>query len=1077
MTLEKQLLEIPILGGLGQQMAPEVLPPGSWLTLENVEYTEIGRLQKRQGFERLEDTVFLTEGAATALDVPHWVGAFGAQNELLAIATEASSAEYGQGEHLYAYRPTERIWLKRRPISPVTWQRYPLTYDWRSLLTGEVHAVTDSGLVFSAARLQTDDSGGVAIFAIVRDAETWAPIWSGQISQTQDDPDDLDVFYWQGKFYVFWANQGATNDSLRCWRYSAAALAPDAAPTTVVSTFGVTEGDWCVGPLSATEIAYVVHSTGDISQLLVHSILISSLTTVTYRATIEGVYPTNPTLHTNVDAGIMSIGFIDEVERFGTKLPYVISFNSATMTLRWGQTACETTGDWNQITVYVENASGWRTWAAWSGSLTDTDEMVAFSHFDSGGSKAGNNRLYHQELWSRPFEPYGSDGRVHLITTTYGGTVRGATESNPEADREYQFYFPPEGTRLVGYTILDISSHEGSGQQAARWLGSMAYRDGDPGSRWQLPRVSGLSGSAWWCPLLVISDQTGVAGAVAASMRFEGWDPTSARADLWNSAETNRTLLFSGGQTTIYDGRQVLEAGFLHRPQIASVNKSPGDEGPAGNATPNGNVYLYRAVYGWRDNAGKLHLSEPSDPYPVLIYTPFDSPQSIVHLRIKTTPLSRKEDTIPQQPMFLLVARTRKNSSGPYFLLNQPTMDLVNVWDGYAVVHSDNKTDEQMERLGYGFLYTDGGILPSQLAPPSTAVVVHKNRVWLADAEDRRRVWYSSILIDSEAPAFNLERTLRVDDSADEITGLATLDEGLVIFTRSRVYMVTGDGPLDTGATNDIRSAGFTGPNLISTSAGCISPRSVVSFEGGVLFQSIDGLQLLVGDGKIVPVGQAVRDELSSRELVRSAVLDAERRRVVWLVTNDTSGDARMVIFDYQRQAWMIWKLNHDQSQQTLGLWDRKLVCADSSGVNVQALHPTAAGYDPNDTWVTMKVKTPYIRVSAIGGFQRAQRLALTMHRQTDCTLSVRCFIDERSTTGNTETYDVTSTNFPGASVAWFTVGYAAQKCRSICFQITDAAPEEPDDGPRSGVALFGLTLQVGMKKGLFKAAVAGNRK
>ena len=75
-----------------------------------------------------------------------------------------------------------------------------------------------------------------------------------------------------------------------------------------------------------------------------------------------------------------------------------------------------------------------------------------------------------------------------------------------------------------------------------------------------------------------------------------------------------------------------------------------------------------------------------------------------------------------------------------------------------------------------------------------------------------------------------------------------------MIFTKTRIYVVEGDGPLDTGAGS------FVGPNLISSAFGCIERRSVISTSRGVYFLAACGLCLLDRGLSVQVVGDPVRD-------------------------------------------------------------------------------------------------------------------------------------------------------------------------------------------------------------------------
>ena len=98
-----------------------------------------------------------------------------------------------------------------------------------------------------------------------------------------------------------------------------------------------------------------------------------------------------------------------------------------------------------------------------------------------------------------------------------------------------------------------------------------------------------------------------------------------------------------------------------------------------------------------------------------------------------------------------------------------------------------------------------------------------------ASAEPDRSVWFSQQLQTDETPRWHEGLKVQLTDSDERIVALASLDQTLVIFTRSRIFAVSGLGPADTG-----RDGAFSGPAPIATAFGCLDPGSVVSTSRGV---------------------------------------------------------------------------------------------------------------------------------------------------------------------------------------------------------------------------------------------------
>ena len=75
-----------------------------------------------------------------------------------------------------------------------------------------------------------------------------------------------------------------------------------------------------------------------------------------------------------------------------------------------------------------------------------------------------------------------------------------------------------------------------------------------------------------------------------------------------------------------------------------------------------------------------------------------------------------------------------------------------------------------------------------------------------ADASDPSGVYYSQERADGYAIEATPELRLQVPPAGGAVTGIAVMDDAVMIFKRSAIYMVTGAGPLANPA------AGGEGP-------------------------------------------------------------------------------------------------------------------------------------------------------------------------------------------------------------------------------------------------------------------------
>ena len=138
------------------------------------------------------------------------------------------------------------------------------------------------------------------------------------------------------------------------------------------------------------------------------------------------------------------------------------------------------------------------------------------------------------------------------------------------------------------------------------------------------------------------------------------------------------------------------------------------------------------------------------------------------------------------------------------------------------------------------FLYTTGGILENIPLPSSRIIHSYNNRIFAISNEDLSKVFYSKENISGEGLGFSDALYIQLLNQGEDPTALTTLDDKLLIFKPSSLFVVTGDGANDLGTNST-----FSKPTLVSSHVGCVNPSAIIITSNGCFFNSKKGIYLL----------------------------------------------------------------------------------------------------------------------------------------------------------------------------------------------------------------------------------------
>ena len=520
------------------------------------------------------------------------------------------------------------------------------------------------------------------------------------------------------------------------------------------------------------------------------------------------------------------------------------------------------------------------------------------------------------------------------------------------------------------------------------------------------------------------------------------------------SAETEGTLIIAGGVMAEYDGASVYEQGFHLFPESFSFTSST-----TGGFMSDG-TYLYYPVYEWTDNSGQVQRSAPGIPISVVLTGGTTTQQ--VTLSIGTLRLTAKTTAYGRKEVVVAAFRTENNGSIAYRVtpisapvFNNPAVDSVSVIDGLS----------DASLISNELIYTTGGVLENTSPPSSNLIHAQKNRVFYVSPEDPNTVGYSKKMVAGEAVEFSDALKKRIGPEGGNITAIFSLDEKILIFKKRLMYFFSGDGPNDTGTSDQ-----FTDVQLITADVGCIDPSSLSATPVGVVFKSEKGIYILGQDLSVKYVGAKV--EQFNAQNVTSADLLSDVNQVRFLTSSGSE-----LCFNYYFDEWTTAS-NHEGKDAVV--WRGVYAYLRNNGT---VFVENSSKYLDDNTPYSMLLSSSWIKLAGVQGFQRVRRLIVLGDYFTDHKLVVRVGYDyelgfsqeyifdagaviETETFGDDPIYG-SDPLYGGDSdgVYQFRVHLERQKCQSVRFEFEDVM----SDTYGQSFSLSELALEVGSKQGLNK--------
>jgi hypothetical protein len=506
-----------------------------------------------------------------------------------------------------------------------------------------------------------------------------------------------------------------------------------------------------------------------------------------------------------------------------------------------------------------------------------------------------------------------------------------------------------------------------------------------------------------------------------------------------------QNYLIAGGIMRAYDGVSATELNFHQYPEDLTSAQTAAGTMAAG-------IYYYTAIYEWQDAKGQIHRSAPAVTVTVTVAGASDDNITIT---VPTLRLTDKTSTRADCKVVLyggapgddtVMYRITDISNNPA----ADTVDLVEASRAAAIYLGE-------------VLYTTGGVVESTAPPASKVTTTHKNRLWIGGLEDGYTLGYSREQVYGEGVCFSEFLSIRVDPRGGAVKALGSLDELVVIFKKDAIFVLTGDGPLDTGAQND-----YGQPSLVSADLGCESPKSIVTTVNGLMFKTDKGIYLLDRSLGLTYVGAPV--EQYNSETITSAVVMEDVNEVRF-----TTESGPCLVYNYFFNQWSTFT-NYEAVSAVKGLSTYLHLKSDGT------VRKENTSYNDSGARYSMAIETSWFSFADLQGYQRIYyimglgdyisnhhtRIKMaydfepayteTSYFNVDTDLGLEYYGDD-ATYGESSVY-----GGAGTSIYQWYLRPRRQKCQSMKLLIEDV--DTITDAGGGSFNFVGLTFMAGLKVG-----------
>lgn len=1024
MPLQKQKVVFPLSQGIDTKTDEKQLVTGKMRTLENVQQITPLEYRKRNGYDSL--------GSVTS---PQGLGTL--NQEVVAFAN------FG----LSTYSPGNDEFVPRG-ISPVN--QGAIRFQGLQLSTYKggtgtiTHYYCDSAYHSSGKQAFVWLDSSSQTFFTITDYDSKASLFGPVLFQPFGTPANtaLKVFVLGSYFIIL--------------HYNGTSLYYTAVPVTTTSgsltsytsiTSSLSSGTQLFDATVLSSILYIVYKkngTGIGIASLDESLNLTNSTLSGVEVVTTGLCISRDTL-----SSVLNVAFYN-----GSSVRYLICNTSFVVTS--GPTTVETIGNVVTVTVYTRAGAGFVYYevASTSGG-TGTGTGLFFNNYirqaslTSGAVGTPADYLRSVGIVSKVFSvDVGSDANLCMLV--------GYTGAQPSKGMGTVFVTNQSGVVIGKFSAGNCSGISG-------WSQGFITNSAASEVNTITASTSPLdSGTVFTSSFLLADFAFASSGTINSQYGTFGTTLNFDSSFNYRSVTAANNLHATGGILTMYDGQNFVEHGYHIIPESPTANSK---NSAGANNLPAG-PYSWVIVYEWLDAQGAYHRSATSTPYTIAL----SGTTTYVQLTVPTLRITQKyavlisvyRNTLAASTIFNLIGsipgQMGTSSSGPLLIAtNSTSADTVTIYDGF--------TDVEVE--GHLPLYTTGGVVDNDAAPAAKLVKGYRNRLIVFPSESANTPWISKEII-QEVPAspvsFSSFFTIPINTLGGDPTSFIQMDEKGIVFKNRTIFAFTGDGPNDTGTSNDLSV-----PQQVSADNGCDNDRSVVLTPNGVLYHSEKGIYLLDRSLSVSYIGKDV--EAYNDDPITSSILVPNTTQVRFTLTSGAC-----LVYDYFTNQWMTYT-NHATVDSVV--YNELYTRLSTGGILLQE---TVGVYSDNGSFISQKFKTGWLSFDNVQGFQRIFKTLLMGEYKSAHKLSVSFAFDFNPNPFQTITVDpsvaFTITNYGDDSpygsgtpyggaypIEWFTLCNQIQRCSSM--QIT---LEEVYNGVvGESFSLSSLGFEVGVEGGLYR--------
>jgi len=1045
-------IHIPLTSGLDQSVDSRVQAPSSLAAITNGYFKRSGVVAKRNGFTSRTNTI---DGGALFLNDQGPVKGIFSTGDHLCVRGHRS---------LYVWVDNESSWYDRGDIAPCTADLQTRFHDQLDYSHGDMCVVGNYVCYIAQGRRQTSSAGAYATRIVLRvDTDDGDVVIPTQVAAAEDATAGtrphapMCVAVDDHMVYAFLEGTTAGTQQL-----SIDDVVPPSGTmtgglniTTAYSTGNVGQRTYCLAEETDGNnyfLAYIDNTTVPAQGIEVSKRAATHSSSATATLTHANGYDVVACCHDAANSAL----YVFAAQSTATGTLDLWALNDTTLATAWGPRTIDTLAGSPETVSALgvcvgSNGSSDRITCVWQvfrpgGAVNNTNWAIDnVSVRTSDGLDAdGIQRIPNCALRAGPWV---QDDRHYILCNTSMPMI--ASNSTVVLDLN------PDNTHAVGEQDYRIAAVVDPAVAPNAMAASAADSPSYTGAANHVTVASNVARMASTSIAFVQNSTTLLARHSVDELKLDYREvPTSITTG-------GGAALMGGGFISWFAGVGVEELGFAHPPAEAAGQQTSQNDG-SGSLVASTD-YDYQLVWGYFDVLGTLHRSMPSVAFTVQCGVGHDS-IDIVPMSLGAT--NRHGQNIAYEVYRSINGVFTRVSPPVYMLPNDPDAQVCAAFRDLGT-----STNE-----GASIYTTDGAELEAVMPAGADFPLVAAERVWLAGFPRRERLQYSKRITpssaneDQHAPEFHENQTL-VMPSGQKCTALGTLDDKVIVFTEDKVYAMAGRGPDPGGRNND-----FSDLTLISSDAGCIDHRSVVSMPAGMYFQSKAGIYALSRDLRVKFAGDRVRDELETYPVVTSATVVASAMQVRFTITNTTGTSGEMLVFDYRIGEWSVWQPKDSGGNQIAMVG----ACMHEDTDGVERYYAVESDgsvwredettwYDDATQYVPLTVETAWLSPAQQSGWHRTREVTALASRKDHHDFSMALFSDFEPTADNTYTWaEATITALPQPAVReQLAAKFPRQKATAIKVRLSDAASASTTTG--QGYEVVGLRLGVRGKRGPVK--------